>query len=131
MEHRGGNLNGRGDAQQQLRIDPPSPGCAATSPVADCVVSEDDGDRGGAWRVGYLYVLAAAVLWGLLGPVSRFALRDGVDPLEIAFWRALIAGACFGVHALAIRRTRMARRDLPAAAGFGLVGVALFFAAYF
>ncbi|HYH82999.1 MAG TPA: EamA family transporter [Longimicrobium sp.] len=81
--------------------------------------------------MGYLYVLAAAVLWGLLGPVSRFAMRDGVDPLEIAFWRALIAGACFGVHAVAIGRTRMERRDLPAAVGFGLVGVALFFAAYF
>jgi DME family drug/metabolite transporter len=81
--------------------------------------------------VGYLYVLAAAVLWGLLGPVSRFALRDGVDPLEIAFWRALLASVCFGLHALAIGRTRMARRDLRAAAGFGVVGVALFFAAYF
>jgi len=81
--------------------------------------------------VGYLYVLAAAVLWGLLGPVSRFALRDGVDPLEIAFWRALLASVCFGAHAVAIGRTRMARRDLPAAAGFGVVGVALFFASYF
>lgn len=81
--------------------------------------------------MGYLYVLAAAVLWGMIGPVSRVALEDGVAPMEIAFWRALIAGACFGVHALAIGRTRLRRRDLPVAVGFGLAGVALLFAAYF
>ncbi|HET7462967.1 MAG TPA: DMT family transporter [Longimicrobium sp.] len=81
--------------------------------------------------MGYLYVLAAAVLWGMLGPVSRLALRDGVEPLEIAFWRALIAGACFGVHAAAIGQTRLRRRDLPVALGFGVAGVALLFAAYF
>ncbi|HET7228958.1 MAG TPA: EamA family transporter [Longimicrobium sp.] len=81
-------------------------------------------------RVGYLYVVAAAVLWGLLGVVSRVALRHGIQPLEIAFWRAAIAAACFGIHAAAIRRTALRRRDVPVALGFGVVGVALFFGAY-
>ncbi|HEU4558725.1 MAG TPA: EamA family transporter [Longimicrobium sp.] len=80
--------------------------------------------------MGYLYVLAAAVLWGMIGPVSRLALGGGVDPLEIAFWRAVIAAACFGVHAMVIRQTRLARRDLPLALGFGLFGVSVFFGAY-
>lgn len=80
--------------------------------------------------MGYLYVVAAAVLWGMIGPVSRLALDGGVNPLEVAFWRAVIAGACFGVHAAAIGQTRLARRDLPMALVFGVAGVALFFGAY-
>ncbi|HEU0052412.1 MAG TPA: EamA family transporter [Longimicrobium sp.] len=81
--------------------------------------------------MGYVYIVLAAVLWGLIGPASRFALRDGVDPLEIAFWRAVIAAACFGAHAVALRRTRIARRDLPAVIVFGLLGVSLLYAAVF
>jgi DME family drug/metabolite transporter len=80
--------------------------------------------------MGYGYVVCAAVLWGLLGPASRFALRDGIDPLEIAFWRAAIAAVLFGAHAAALRRVRVERRDLPAVLAFGLVGIALFFASY-
>lgn len=81
--------------------------------------------------MGYLYILLAATLWGLLGPVSRFAMRDGIDPLEIAFWRAALAGVLFGAHALLRGETRVARRDLPAVFGFGAVGVALLYVAYF
>ena len=81
--------------------------------------------------MGYFLVFCAGVLWGLLGPVSRFALREGVDPLEIAFWRAAIAVLLFGAHAAARRRVRLAARDLPAVAGFGLVGVAFLYGAYF
>jgi DME family drug/metabolite transporter len=80
--------------------------------------------------MGYVLVLAAAALWGMLGPVSRFAFQDGVTPLEVAFWRALIGGALFAVHALVRREWRLAWRDLPAVAAFGLVGVAVFFASY-
>ena len=80
--------------------------------------------------MGYIYVVCAAVLWGLLGPASRFALRDGIDPLEIAFWRAAIAAVLFGAHAAALRRVRVERRDVPAVFAFGLIGIALFFASY-
>lgn len=81
-------------------------------------------------RWGYGAVLLAAVLWGLLGPVSRVAYAAGVEPQEVAFWRAVLGGALFGVHALALRRLRIARRDLPVVAVFGLCGVALLFASY-
>lgn len=81
--------------------------------------------------MGYVFVLAAAVLWGTIGPASRFALRDGVQPQELAFWRAVIATVCYGTHAVIIRRTRIARGDLPVVLGFGLVGIALLFTAYF
>lgn len=81
--------------------------------------------------MGYFYVFCAGVLWGLLGPVSRIALQEGIAPLEIAFWRAGIAAVFFGVHAGLRRRVRVSRRDLPAVAGFGIVGVAFLYGAYF
>lgn len=80
--------------------------------------------------MGYLYIVLAAILWGLIGPASRFALREEIDPLEIAFWRAALAAVLFGAHAAVLRRVRVARGDLPAVLAFGLVGIALFYASY-
>ncbi len=66
---------------------------------------------------GYGFVLLAAGLWALIGPLARYCLAEGVTPLEIAFWRA---------HGL----WRAPARDAAAFAAFGLVGVALFFGSY-
>lgn len=74
--------------------------------------------------MGYLFVAVAAALWGLMGPVTRVALREGLGPVEVAFWRALLAGGLFAVHAASIRKVRLDRRDLPSVVAFGVVGVA-------
>lgn len=79
---------------------------------------------------GYLLVFAAAVLWGLIGLFSRTILDAGVGALEIAFWRALLAGGAFAVHAVLVGRARVrSAGDFGALAGFALVGVTLFYAA--
>ena len=86
---------------------------------------------------GYGYIVLAAVCWGLLGPVARWALAEGVLPLEIAFWRAVIGGALFLGH-MALTRARtpphkkraIARRHWPVMIAFGLVGVSLFYSSY-
>jgi drug/metabolite transporter, DME family len=87
-----------------------------------------------ATATGYLWVFAAALLWSLIGPFSRTVLDAGVGPLEIAFWRALIAGAAFALHALLTRQARLrpwpaGGADLAALAAFALIGVTLFYAA--
>jgi len=87
-----------------------------------------------ATATGYLWVFAAALLWSLIGPFSRTVLDAGVGPLEIAFWRALIAGAAFALHALLTRQARLrpwpsGGTDLAALAAFALIGVTLFYAA--
>jgi len=80
---------------------------------------------------GYLLVFLAAALWGLIGLFSRGILEAGVGPLEIAFWRAALAGGMFVLHALYTRQLRVARvADLLALAGFSLLGVTLFYASY-
>lgn len=78
---------------------------------------------------GYLLVTAAAALWALLGVFSRGLLDVGVSALEIAFWRALLAGGLFVLQAALSGRLRLQRRsDTLVFSGFALIGVVLFFA---
>ncbi|WP_028316329.1 DMT family transporter [Desulfatibacillum aliphaticivorans] len=79
---------------------------------------------------GYLYIAAAAMLWGMLGPFSRLALSEGLQPMEIAFWRATLAWGFFAAHAAATRTLRMSVRDFPMTALFALVGVTAFYGSY-
>jgi len=79
---------------------------------------------------GYLFIMSAAALWGILGPFSRLAFAEGVQPMEVAFWRATLAWGFFGVHAAATRSVRVAPRDLPMIAIFGITGVTLFYGTY-
>ena len=77
---------------------------------------------------GYLLIFIAACLWALLGIFTAFLLDAQVQAMEIAFWRAVIAGAMFIAHAAWIGRLRIERRrDLGGLVIFALVGVTLFF----
>lgn len=79
---------------------------------------------------GIVLILLAAAAWGLLGPVSRVAFAEGVEPLEVAFWRAVAGGALFGLHAI-VRGGRLPEpRDVPGFAAFALIGGAMFFGSY-
>lgn len=80
--------------------------------------------------MAYFYLLLAAFLWGLIGPVSRLAFQEGLSPLLVAFFRAVIAWAFFALHALLLRQVRLLPKDLPALLLFGLVGVSLFYGSY-
>ena len=93
--------------------------------------------RSGEAGVGTLLVLGAALAWALLGLFSRALLDRGLEPLEIAFWRATLGGLAFVAHAaVAARRARsrpaqaptLGFRDGLALVGFGLVGVTVFYA---
>ncbi len=81
--------------------------------------------------IGLGMVATAAVLWGLIGPVARVGFREGISPLELGFWRALIAGGLCAGLALGRGQARIHSRDALGIVGFGIAGVALFFSAYF
>lgn len=74
--------------------------------------------------------MTAAILWGILGPFSRLAFSEGVQPMEVAFWRALLAWGFFGVHAAATRRLCIKLRDIPMVILFALTGITLFYGSY-
>jgi drug/metabolite transporter, DME family len=79
---------------------------------------------------GYIYIVAAAVLWGMIGPFSRLAFQEGVAPMEVAFWRALLAWVLFGAHAMIRGEVRLYPKDIPHILVFGVFGVSLFYFAY-
>lgn len=79
---------------------------------------------------GYAFIVAAAVLWGMIGPFSRLAFQEGVAPMEVAFWRALLAWILFGGHAIIRREARLYPKDIPYILVFGVCGVSLFYFAY-
>ncbi len=80
---------------------------------------------------GYLYIGMAALLWGFIGPFGKMAYAQGVSPLEVAFWRAVIAWLCFGAE-LVLRQkiAPVSRRDLLPLALFSVLCIAMFYGAY-
>lgn len=79
---------------------------------------------------GFLYVMAAAFMWGLIGVFTKFILNAGVSALEIAFWRAMFGWVFFLIHAAVAGQIKVHRSDLPALLGFGVICVTLFYGAY-
>jgi len=79
---------------------------------------------------GYLLILAAATLWGTIGPVARRAFAEGVSPMEVAFWRAVLAWVFFAIHAGFKRQLRLKTSDLPMVVLFAVTGVTLFYSSY-
>ena len=79
---------------------------------------------------GYIYILTAAMLWGLIGPFAKVAFKEGVSPLEVAFWRAVLAWFFFAFQSLLQRRVTVKIHDLPGLAMFGFICVTLFFGSY-
>lgn len=78
---------------------------------------------------GYVWILLAALLWSLLGAVSKFCQQAGVHPLETAFWRAAIGCAFFVAHAGLTGGLRIRLRDALIFMLFGAWGVGVFFGA--
>nr|WP_321256934.1 EamA family transporter [uncultured Pseudodesulfovibrio sp.] len=79
---------------------------------------------------GFLYVLAAAFMWGLIGVFTQYILAEGISALEIAFWRAALAWIMFLIHASVAKQVKVHRTDLPALFGFGFICVTLFYGSY-
>ncbi len=77
-----------------------------------------------------LLILTAAILWGLLGILGKKAQAAGVAPLEVAFWRAILAGGLYAVHSAVIRAPLPRGRDLLVTACFGIAGVSVFYGSY-
>lgn len=79
---------------------------------------------------GYLFIITAACCWGLIGIFSSIAFSQGMEPLEVGFFRASIAWACFAAHALIKRDIYLERKDIPLFVVFGVLGISLFYISY-
>ncbi|MDB5045114.1 MAG: rane protein [Deinococcus sp.] len=77
-----------------------------------------------------LLILTAACLWGLLGIFGKNVQGAGVGALEVAFWRAVLGGSFFALHAALIRAPLPRGRDFWITAAFGIAGVSIFYGSY-
>lgn len=79
---------------------------------------------------GLALVATAAVLWAFIGLFTPELLELGLSAVEIGFWRALLAGSVFVVHAALRRQLGVRdRRDAGGLVLFGAVAVGLFYVA--
>lgn len=79
---------------------------------------------------GYIFIIAAASCWGFIGIFSSIAFSEGISPMEVAFWRALIAWGLFGTQAIIRKETQIHKKDIPLLTIFGLLGISLFYVSY-
>lgn len=79
---------------------------------------------------GCLFTLIAATMWGLIGPISKFPMEEGLSPIENAFWRAAIGWLFFAVHAYRKSSLKIEKRDVIPILIFGVTGVTIFYGAY-
>ena len=80
---------------------------------------------------GYLCIGMAAIMWGFIGPFGKMAYAQSIEPLEVAFWRALLAWFCFSAEMVVQRKSvKVSPGDLLPLALFSVLCVALFYGAY-
>jgi drug/metabolite transporter (DMT)-like permease len=75
-------------------------------------------------RLGYVYVVLAAVLWASSGSAAKFLFHSGVSPFQLVQLRATISGALLFLWLLAAKRSllKIERKNLV---DFFLLGSAL------
>lgn len=80
---------------------------------------------------GIILILSAAICWSFIGPFGSVAMHSNVTPLEVAFWRAFLAGSCFLVLAvISGKKPHYSKSDIPLLLGWVLLGVLFNFVAY-
>lgn len=75
-------------------------------------------------RIGYLSVIAAALLWASSGNAAKFLFNSGVSPYQLVQLRTTVAAACLLIWLLAGKRDllRIRRKDVVF---FVLLGIIL------
>ncbi|MFH2091481.1 MAG: EamA family transporter [Pseudomonadota bacterium] len=79
---------------------------------------------------GYFFIICAAVAWGLIGIFSALAFLQGISPMEVAFWRAILTWSCFGTQAVVQHQAHIEKKDIPLLIVFSLLGISLFYVSY-
>lgn len=79
---------------------------------------------------GYLFMATSACLAAIFGPFSRYCFAEGVTPIELSFWRLIIAGLLFAMQARIEKLPRPSRRNTGIFAAFGIFSIALLSTGY-
>ena len=79
---------------------------------------------------GYFLVFFAAINFGMMGPISRYPLGEGMSALECAFWRAVFGATFFIINGLLIKAWRIGAKERTIFCLFGIPGVSCLFFLY-
>ncbi len=79
---------------------------------------------------GYLFILTAAFCWAGIGIFSSVAFAQGVTPMEVALWRAVISWLLFACQAMVTGHVYLQRKDVFPLVFFAVFGISLFYISY-
>lgn len=79
---------------------------------------------------GYTLIISAASCWALIGIFSFVAYGQGIQPMEVAFWRAVLSWVFFAVQAVMRKETQLVKKDIPLLVLFGFFGISAFYVSY-
>ena len=68
-------------------------------------------------------ILSANICWGLMSPIGKDAMLNGVDNLNLVFMRALGGALFFWIVSLFVKREHVPLKDILAFCGAGLLGL--------
>lgn len=80
--------------------------------------------------IGYFLVFFAALNFGMLGPVSRYPLSQGMTALECGFWRAAFGATFFFINGILTGAWRIGAKERTVFCLFGIPGVSILFFLY-
>ncbi|MGA2404114.1 MAG: EamA family transporter [Syntrophobacteraceae bacterium] len=89
-------------------------------------------ERGLIPRKGYLFVVAAAIMWAVSGTSGKFLFNQGVTPFQLVQLRVTLSAALLFILLLARRALlEISLRDIPYFALLGISGLAMVMFTYF
>ena len=63
------------------------------------------------WR-GHACMLMAGIIWGLMAPIGKAAMANGITGLDMVLFRTAGAAVCFWITSLFVQREKVERRDM-------------------
>ena len=72
---------------------------------------------------GHLALLGAAIMWGLMSPIGKTALENGISGLSLATFRMTGGAVCFWIASIFAPKEQVKPHDLMMLFFAGLLGI--------
>lgn len=73
--------------------------------------------------IAHLCIFTACVCWGLMSPIGKTAMQNGIDSINLVYFRALGGAILFWITSLFMPREHVPVKDIFAFIGAGLFGL--------
>lgn len=73
--------------------------------------------------VAHICILTASICWGLMSPIGKAAMQNGIDGLNLVYLRAFGGAILFWITSFFLCREHIPAKDILAFAGAGVLGL--------